>query len=151
MATTGKKRHATEHRTVLVLLVAVGLALAACGGGQTNAGSAYKAHSLVGTDWVIVEMTGFPDDNINTGTFGFTNDLFSFFDGINQGSVYIMWESGFTVVEGGTATEMGVQEGDPQPYLGNILRRGARVEIVQNADGSLTLTQGERSVTAKPA
>ncbi len=132
----------TNRRATLVLLVIVGLVLAGCGSAKTQVQS-----NLVGTEWAIVEMTGFPDDNVVDGRFDFTNERFRYEHG-NHASSEITWdESGFTVTATGTSTDMFIEE----RYLDILVPVGARVEIVEEADGSLTLTRGELTVTAHPA
>ncbi len=135
----------TNRRATLVLLVVVGLFLAGCGSEKTQVQS-----NLVGTEWAIVEMTGFPDNNVVDGRFDFTNERFRYEHG-NHASSEITWnESGFTVTATGTSTDMFFYPSEAR-YLRTLVPVGARVEIVEEADGSLTLTRGELTVTAQPA
>ncbi|MDE0700637.1 MAG: hypothetical protein F4Z58_03935 [Acidimicrobiaceae bacterium] len=128
-----------------VFLVVVSPFLSGCGANQTQLQS-----DLVGTEWVVVEMTGFPDDNVVGGKFDFTNQRFRYFDG-NHTSTHIEWNvTGFTVNDRGDSTAMAPPDDEPGRYLGNLVPVGARVEIVQNTDGSITLTQGDLTVTAEP-
>ncbi len=132
----------TNRRATLVLLVVVGLFLAGCGSEKTQLQS-----NLVGTEWTIVEMTGFPDDNVVDGRFDFTNKRFRYENG-NHASSEITWnESGFTVTAAGDSTTMFIEG----RYLDILVPVGAHVEIVEEVDGSLTLTRGELTVTARPA
>lgn len=159
MATTGRTRHTIERRAVVLLVVVAGLFLSGCGAKKTQAQTVpagtegtERIIDLVGTEWVIVKMAGFPGDNIVIGNFDFTNQRFRYYDGVNHASFIIAWdESGFTVKAGGDSTTVGVHEGYPGPYLKTLVPVGARVEIVRNADGSLTLTRDELTVTAEPA
>ena len=155
----------TNRWAVLLLLVAVGVFLGACGDEKTQVqtdpvgtahsqtdpvATAQSQTDLVGTRWVVVEMAGFPDDNVVDGRFLFEIDWFGYHDGVNDASNEIMWnESGFTVTEEGDSTTMLGPPGEER-YLNTLVETGAHVEVVQRADGSLTLTRGELMVTAVP-
>lgn len=147
MVVTGRTRHLSDRWVLLAFFVVGCLSFGGCGSQETHLQS-----ELVGTEWVIVEMTGFPDDNVVVGNFGFTNQRFSYYDGVNHTSSEIMWnETGFTVKAGGTSTAVLAHDGYPGPYFDTLVPVRARVEIVRNTDGSLTLTRDELTVTAEPA
>lgn len=142
--TPTKASNSTNHRVALVVLVVVGLVFGGCGSKQTQLQS-----DLVGTEWVIMEMTGFPENNFADATFTFKNDWFGYYDGVNWGSSEIMWnETGFAVTAGGISTDVGARDGDER-YLHTLLESGTHVEIVQNDDGSLVLTRNEMTITAE--
>lgn len=147
--TTTDATGTTDRRAALAFFVVIGLGclvLGGCGAKQTQLQS-----ELVGTEWVIVEMTGFPDDNIVSGNFDFTNQRFRYFDGVNHKTSEIDWnETGFTVKGGGDSTLM-AHDDFPGPYLDTLVTAGTRVEIAKRADGSLTLTRGGLTVAADPA
>ncbi|MDE0066690.1 MAG: hypothetical protein OXN44_07440 [Acidimicrobiaceae bacterium] len=94
-------------------------------------------------------MTGFPDDNVVAGDFAFTNESFRYYEGAYR--LFVEWhESGFrarAIDRTGSINP----EPDTGLYLGMLVPLWTRVEIVQNADGSLTLTRDELTVTAVPA
>ena len=171
-ATTVKKRLTTTP-VVLVLLVVVPILVGACGNERNQAQTRTEVQAsarddlmgdswqrdLAGTLWNIVEMTGFPDDNVADGTFRFSDEAFKdgfegeeewlgHYDGVNWSSSSIQWnESGFTVTGGGDTTAMLGPEGENR-YLQTFFNTGARIEIVQNNDGSLTLIRDDLNVTA---
>ena len=162
---TGRDRHITDPWAVLILLVLVSLLLGGCGDDQSQVQTepdgttqartepvlaAQIQYDLVGTRWVVVDMAGFPDDNVVDGRFSFGNDWFGYHDGVNDAKSEIRWnESGFTVTVTGASTDNLGPPGEER-YLNTLVETGAHVEVVQRADGSLTLAQGELMVTAEP-
>ena len=89
---------AVAHLLLVVLIVA-GLAVFAAGATVSE-----LQGSLARTEWAVVEMTGFPEDNVVEGHFDFTDDRFRWFDGTNHSSVMIDWDDeGFSVGCGGVA------------------------------------------------
>lgn len=128
----------TLHR-LLVLLSALVL-LQACAETVAEA-------ELSGTEWEVVEMTGFPADVIVEGSFRLTSDGFFYDDGVNVGSSSIDWtDTGFVVTESGTATNAGA---GPR-YLGQLIGGpGDSTTAVLN-DETLTLTRDGLSVVALP-
>ena len=157
--------HTTIARQWVVFFVLVGLFFGACGNKKTQLQSQIQVEplvqsdpvgtpfqsNLVDTEWVIVAMAGFPEDNFTDATFTLKNDWFGYYDGVNWGGSEIMWkDSGFTVIAAGTMTNMGPHEGDSR-YLHTLVETRAHVEIIIRTDGSLTLTRGELMVTAESA
>lgn len=155
--------HLAARSGALILLVA-GLVLGSCANNkaqvQTQESDEFTGTSLrsdlAGTEWDIVEMTGFPDDNVADGTFTFSDEQFEddderfgHYDGVNWSSSSIKWnESGFTVTAMGDTTDMGPPPGENR-YLQSFFETAARIKITQNRDGTISLTRGEMTVTAE--
>ena len=126
------------------LLVVVGLVSSACGT------YALRKNDLAETAWVVVSMTGFPDDNIVEGAFDFTNERFRYYDGVNHSSRLIEWtDNGFAITGGGTSTDARSRYGDR--YLSSFAEIGSEIDITRNADGTITLTRDNLVITAEPA
>ena len=104
---------------------------------------------LIDTTWEITAMAGFTADRHADATFSFRVDRFGYFDGVNWKGSEIVWtDSGFTVTQTGDSTSMGAEEGNER-YLHELVEAGVQVEVTRNLDGTLTLTQGNRTVTAE--
>jgi hypothetical protein len=128
----------------LLLLLAVGC-------GSSDSGGTNLRGELVGTEWRVVSMTGFPDDNVAQGTFDFTPDRFRFSDGVNWASNRIRWNGdGFAVEAGGDSTAAGYHDG-PKSYFNTFSKVGATVTVVFNPDGSLTMSRDDLVVVGVPA
>ncbi|MAG03277.1 MAG: hypothetical protein CL406_01505 [Acidimicrobiaceae bacterium] len=128
---------------LLVLLVA------ASGSGIFGSGGPLK-RKLAGTEWVVVSMAGFPDDNVVDGAFDFTFDRFRYNDGVNFSSSGIKWDStGFLIDGGGTSTAALAVPG-PISHFNSFARIGSHVDVDIGEDGRLILTRDDLVVVAEP-
>ena len=134
----------TTRTRLWVALVVASLIMSACVDDFSS--------DLGGTEWVIVSMAGFPQDNIVEGSFDFTNDRIRFHDGVNFSSRLIDWpEEGFTVEGGGDTTDVGVEDGDPQRYLTMFLSVDSSIGVAEDEQGRLTLSRNDGlTLTAEP-
>lgn len=124
---------------LLVLLSALVL-LQACAETEAEA-------ELSGTEWEVVEMTGFPADVIVEGSFRLTADEIFYDDGVNVGSFSIDWtDTGFVVAESGTATDAGAGP----LYLGQLIGGTGDSTTAVLDDETLTLTRNGLTVVAVP-
>lgn len=100
---------------------------------------------LVGTQWDVVEMIGFPADNTVGNYVRFSSDDFGLFDGVGSSGAQIVWtDTGFLI---GETDEEAIERG-PR-YLSRILH-GDDSEIAASLDGqTLTLTRDELTVIAE--
>ena len=142
----------------MVLFVVACFVLVSCGN-ETSLRSI-----LACKEWNIIKMTGFPDDNVAEGTLTYFNVRIDdesnseepvrfrlhYYDGVNWGHSVIKWnESGFAVTATGDTTGAGVPDGEGR-YLRTFFGAGSRIEIVQNVDGSVTLTKAQHAITVEP-
>lgn len=131
-------RSGTLYR-LIVLLSALAL-LQACAETEAEA-------ELSGTEWEVVEMTGFPVDVMAEGSFRLTSDGFFYDDGVNVGSFSIDWtDTGFVVAGSGTATGAGA---GPR-YLGQLVGGPGDSTTTVLDDETLTLTGNGLTVVAVP-
>ncbi len=170
---TGKNEHGSGRLAVLLFLIFFGILVGACGNDKTQTqtqvqtpvgddlvGTSLRSE-LAGTMWKIVEMAGFPDDNVAEGSMTFSEEgledgfkdegeWFGHYDGVNWSSSTIKWnESGFTVTAQGATTNAGMAGGENR-YLDTFFSTGARIDIIKRADGSLVLTRDQSTVIAEP-
>lgn len=104
---------------------------------------------LLDTTWAITAMAGFTANRYAGAYFGLHLDRFGYYDGVNWRNSKIVWtDSGFTVTVSGSSTDVGAMV-DDERYLHELVEAGVQVEITRNPDGTLTLIQGKRTVTAE--
>ncbi|MBS1265960.1 MAG: hypothetical protein MAG471_01824 [Acidimicrobiaceae bacterium] len=127
---------------LVVVLLGIGTALFGCG--------APLMFKLVATEWVVVAMDGFPEDNVVDGEFDFTPNRFRYSDGVNFSSNKIRWDfTGFSVTGGGTSTAALAVPG-PISHFNSFARIGSHVDVDIGEDGRLILTRDDLVVVAEP-
>lgn len=133
-----------------VLLVVVLLFSTVLGAGTALFGyGAPLMFRLVATEWSVVSMDGFPEDNVVDGYFDFTLNRFRYYDGVNHASTKIRWDlTGFSVAESGASTAVLAAPG-PVSHLNSFARIGSHVDVDIGEDGRLTLTRDDLAVVAE--
>lgn len=134
---------------LIVLLVCLVALTVSCGNNDDEVVDTSAWNDLVDTTWAVTAMEGFTADRYADAYFGLSLDRFGYYDGVNWKNSKIVWtDSGFTVTVSGSSTDVGAMV-DDERYLHELVETGVQVEITRNHDGTLTLTQGKRSVTAE--
>ena len=146
-----REKHLVTRRVRSVVLVVVLLVIVLLGTGTALFGcGAPLMFRLVATEWVVVSMDGFPEDNVVDGEFDFTPNRFRYSDGVNFSSNKIRWDlTGFSITEGGTSTAVLAGPG-PVSHFNSFARIGTHVDVDVGEDGRLTLTRDDLVVVAKP-
>ncbi len=134
-ATGGRQGGKDFSMRLVILAMAMLFVAAACG----SSGSEFE-RELVDTRWRVVEMAGFPEDNVASGSFSFGADRFGCLDGFNDAWSKVQWNAeGFEFEKGGFSTAVLPHDG-PRSYLADFPEVGSTVRVVISVDGSLTMT-----------